>query len=94
MKKYRVSTQSAVNAMNLHHSHESEFISESLSDAECVFDEEVEQLKKEYQSLYYKSDNPSDSEMSHAIFCEIIELDTENEDYFESIKVSEEFYGL
>lgn len=95
MKTYIVKTASAVNSMLLHSSMKEQFTTNSLEEANKVFDDEVEELAKCYTKASDLSYSPTDNEYSNAIFCEICEqVSDENGevDDVESIKLSTYFF--
>lgn len=87
---YYVRTQSEVNEMNLHHNGQSHYKSESLADALRVFEKEVAELEECYVNYSNLGYTPSESELRHAVFCEITFLN-EDED-IESIKISSSYF--
>jgi hypothetical protein len=74
MAHYLVKTQSSVNEMLLHSTMQREFTTDNLDEAKVVFAKECEALASQYVTADAFEYSPSDYEVSHAIFCEIIEL--------------------
>lgn len=92
MKTYCVTTQTSVNQHLLHSTMKESFESTSLDEAMEVFNNEVEQLRREYKTIEQLDYSPSDKEQDHAVYCSIIAIDSEDADEVEFIKDSEYFY--
>lgn len=92
MKTFFVKTQTSVNAHLLHSLMIKEFFSTSLDEARSVFNKEAEQLSIEYKTFDELGYSPSDYEQSHAVYCSIIAIDSEEPDEVEFVEVSEYFY--
>lgn len=92
MKTFFVKTQTSVNEHLLHSSMQKQYSSTSLDEAKVAFVKEVAQLKKEYKTIEQLDYSPSDYEQSHAVYCSIIAIDSEEPDEVEFIEDSEYFY--
>ena len=90
MKTYTVSTQTSVNKHRLHAIDREDFSTCNIEEALEVFDKEVAQLRREYQTVDQIGYDISDDELTrHGVYVSIISIDEEGEP--ESIKDSEYF---
>ncbi len=90
MKTYFVITRTEVNRHHLHSLGVGQFSTTSLKLAKAVFRKELDWLSKEYKTKDKLNYSPSDYEMNHAVFCEIISIDDDNE--LVCVKCSEYFF--
>lgn len=92
MKTYFVKTQTENNAHRLHSMDMVEFSTTDFAEAQAVYEKEVAQLAQEYVTADYFEYAPSDAEVSNAVYCSIIAIDSEDEDEVEFIQDSDYFY--
>lgn len=95
MKTYFVTTADGVNDHKLHSLNVESYKTHDLDDANRVFEQEVECLKREYVSSNDLPYTPSEKAFTQAVTCSIILIDEDDPygpDGVEYVRESDQFY--